>query len=352
MTMDRKFVRDAVRVVVDTNVVADMTVRDIERIDYAVTKAGGSEAAGIDRSVAIAAMYVWRQIGKYRFTDAGTRLSVRQFNDIAQDVRVRFIQQHIINYAAFSVAVEFYDWLCDRRMINKAAEGCWRKVQRCFDDYQRVHRTFIDRPTWSTFQDHMRLAFDTIRDEVSALETTVRDYLIQHRREIIDEGQKDDIALLQKAAVCFIFLTAMRHSFMDFFSDVIRTHGIDFSAEFRYANLGGMIRNTVWMCEKVGVRFGKDGDGDTTLVGVNINNSVRVTSQWNRIVAILGDDRLLDESASKAISLNKDMLKEFSSAMSEAIAEADREKEERERRDMERGLLQLRDKYNVRSASL
>ena len=31
---------------------------------------------------------------------------------------------------------------------------------------------------------------------------------------------------------------------------------------------------------------------------------------------------------------------------------ADKEKEERERMDMERGLLQLRDKYNVKSAIL
>ena len=337
----------SVRGVVDTTLVADMTVRDVERIDYAVQKAGSSARAGIDQKVAIAAMFVWKLIRKLRFTDDGTRLTIRQFNSVADDTRIRFIQQHIINYTAYSILLDFYDWLCDKRYMNKSAEGYWRKVERCFSEYQREHRSFMGSQMWCVFQDHMRLSVDGIRADLADLETSVRDFLIQHRRDVHEAGQMDDITVLQKASVCFILLTSMQHSFRDYFMDVIKTHGVDFSSEFRYADLGKMIRNTVWMCEKIGMRFATDKDGDTIIVGVNVNDSVRVTSTWNAIVEKLGDDRLLDDAATRALCLNPEEKRRFE----EQAAREKAVREERERvideQRMREGIEQLGMKYNV-----
>ncbi len=340
---DRK---ETIKCVIDTSLVAKMTVREVERIDYQVTKAGGSKNAGIDQKVAIAAMYMWTHIRKYRYTDQGEKITIEKLLEVAQDTRVRFIQQHIINYAAYEITRDFYEWLVDKKYINKAAEGFWRKIERSFVEYQKAQSRFTELTTWRMFLDHMRLTTNTLRPYVAMLETTIRDYIIQHRNDILEAAQKDDIPLLQKAAVCFVLLTSMQHSYRDYFMDIVKTHGVDFSIEFRYADLGKMIRNTVWMCEKLGMRFGVDKDGDTVLLGVNINNSVRVKSTWNTIVNILGNNELLDRTAEQAMNLYPEERKKFD----EELAKVMEEREEQKRKEMEEGFELLMDKYNTRKA--
>ena len=132
-----------VRATIDTSLVANKTVREVERLDYAIQKAGSSVKAGIDQRLAIAAMFVWRQIRGYRYTDNGTQLKIKKLLDVAHETRVSFIQQHIINYSTFYVLVDFYDWLCDKKLITKPAEGYWRKVQRSFEDYQKAQKAFL-----------------------------------------------------------------------------------------------------------------------------------------------------------------------------------------------------------------
>ena len=342
--MDRKVIASGT---IDTRLVAYKTVREVERIDFAIQKAGGCAKAGIDQKEGIAAMYVWKQIRAYRYTDKGTQMTTEKLLEIAQDTRVHFIQQHIINYTAFNVLVEFYDWLRAKKILTKCAEGFWRKVQRTFEDYQRGQKSFTEHQTWMLFLDHMWLSYETIRPQVKLLETTIRDYLIQHRKDIIEAGQRDDIEILQKAATCFILLTAMQKSYHDYFRDIIQTHGVDFSCEFRYADLSKMIRNAIWMCEQLGVRFGTDKDGDTILLGVNINDSVRVTSTWSKIVDTLGDADLLDKTAEDAINLNPETKKEYEEKLAEAKAFA---AEEDERRLVE-SLDMLGEKFNLKKVS-
>ena len=339
--MNRK---EVIKEVIDTSLVAKMTVREVERIDYVVRKAGGSSNAGVDQKVGIAAMYVWNNIKKYRFTEQGTQLTVERLLDIVQDTRIRFIQQHIINYAAYDIVIDFYDWLCEKKYMNKASEGYWRKIERCFSDYQREQKQFMEKSTWVMFKDHMRLSTDSIRPQLEALEKAIRDYLIQHRKDIVEAKQKDDIALLQKASMCFVLLTAMQHSYKDFFGDIIKVHGVDFSCDFRYAEISKMIRNTVWMCEKIGIKFRIDSDRDLELVGVNINDSVRVKSAWNAIVEALCDSELMNETAMRAICLNPEEKEKFYDEYAKELAIIN----DREQKDLEVGLEQLKDKYNVR----
>lgn len=327
--------------VVDISVVADKTIREIERMDYSIQRAGGCQPAGISQKEGIAAMYLWKKVRGFRYTDKGTRLTVRELIGIADDARSRFLQQHIINYAAFYVTQYFYDWLCDKRKITKSSEGFWRKAFRVMNDYMDAHMSYLDKQTWMFFQDHMRLSFDAIKPEIDAMEVSIRDYLIQHRNDILSSGQADDITLLQKAAVCIIFLSAMNHSYRDYFTDIINAHGVDFSSEFRYAELSKMSRNVVWMCESIGIRFSKDKDGDMVFTGVNINDSVRVNSQWSMIVNKLGDADFLDATAMHAISLNPEEKKKYD----DEIARLQAEKDEREYAE---NLNMLETKYNVK----
>ncbi len=348
--------KEIIRGMVSTDIIADMTVREIERIVYRLDKAGGSAKAGIDQKVAIAALFEWKRIKNFRYSKDGENLTIKELVEIGRDTRERFTNQHTINYMAHHVLMDFYDWLCDKKYITKTAEGYWRKAERTFTDYQNGQKTYYQRAIWMIFLDHMRLTYDALLPSIDALETAIRDYLIQHRNDITESNQKDDITLLQKAATCFMMLTCMQKSFYKFFFDIAKDHGVDFSFDFRYAYLDKMMRNTKWMCESIGIRFGIDKDGDTVLAGVNIENSVRIRGAWKKIIDILTDDDILNKMANMAIDMTPDEEKEnvnafFAEALKPLEEKRQKEMEELEKKkqqEMEEGFRLLQEKYNTK----
>lgn len=353
--------KEAIKGVIDTSIVADKAVRDIERIDYAIQneirKRGGkkaihfglAESIGIPQDVAIAAMYVWKQIGHFRYTDVSDKLTIRELTNIIEDIRCRFIQQHIINYAAHNVIIDFYDWLHDKNLIKRFSrtEAYYRKIESIFKEYEKTHFNGLERSTIYLFDDHMRLSFDNISPKIEDLEVAIRDYLIQKRTKMVAAGQIDDISTIQKVAVCLCFLTAMQHSFKDFFADIIHTYGVDFRSEFRYAELSKMARNFIFMCEAQDVKFCTDNKKDVNLLGVDIDNSVRVNAAWNAIVNTLGDTDLLDETAKHAIELNPEKKREYDKEMAQKMAEYEAIHDAQEKCEMENGFKVLEEKYKV-----
>jgi hypothetical protein len=146
--------------------------------------------------------------------------------------------------------------------------------------------------------------------------------MIQKRSQMVAAGQKDDIELLHRIQVCLMFIAASRSTYKAFFLDIAKEHGVDFSSEFRYADLDKMRLNFVWMCEQMGVRFTKDKDSDYVLVGIDIDKSVRVEGAWNAVVAIITDTDIMDETAQKAIELNPETEKDYKAYMEIAEKQA------------------------------
>jgi hypothetical protein len=343
--------------VVNTEIVADKTVREIERMDAAIQaeivrrggtrsiKAGFAESMGIPQQEAIAAMIVWGQIRHFRYTDEGVKLTIRELKDIAESVRMRFIRQHAINYAAYYVIESFYDWLNDKKLIARYSktEGYWRKLNREFGKYKQYAVGQNERVSKMLFMDYVNQAFGNIESKIEPMEVAIRDYLIQHRSDMVASGQKDDIQTIQKVAVCLYFLSFMQHHFYDFFLGFIKEYGVDLSVEFQYADLRKMTLNFIFMCEAQGIKFRTVCGNEKNLVGVDVENSVRVNAAWNAIVDTINDDELSDETARKAIEMNPDAEEEYN----DLFAEIETERDEKKRKEMEEGFKMLEEKYKV-----
>lgn len=343
--------------VVNTDIVAGYTVREIERIDTAIQReiarrggrraiaAGLAESIGIPGDVARAAMLVWRNICMFRYTPEGEKLTVRELDAVIQDARRGFLSQHVLNYCAHYVVRDFKDWLDDKKLIRRFSktEGYWRKLDTDFRRYVKSHTDGIDPAAIGLFEDHVRLSYDNIAPRIGVLETAVRDHLIRHRREMLAAGQKDDIATIQKAAVCLMFVSLMWCSFGNYFMEIVRQHGVDLSTKFLYADLSAMSRNFVFMCEAQGLKFTNDERYGTVLLGVCADASDRVSSVWNGIVRMLEDEDLSDRTAERAIGLNPEINADYQ----DVFEDVRREREEQKKREMDEAFRMLGDKYKV-----
>ena len=300
---------------IDLTLVHDRTIGEIESICYMVNGKGGGKNAGIDQKLSIAALYIWKELKPYKFYGNGKKLTVREFYGLRNVIQREFIHIHRLNYMAYSTVQDMYDWLEDSHLLNYNVNGYWKKIERTFDTYLKLHRARTDQPTWNLIQDHVRLASDEVKPLVPELEVSIRDYLIAHRPGMLAVMQKDDIALLTKVQTGLMFCAALRNTRKNFFKDIIEEYGVDFSSDFTYADITSIGRNFVSMAEQLGVKFSKDKDGDYILKGVVVDGSVRVDAAWNNIVKIVTDDELMDQLVLKAIEMNPECKKDYEATL-------------------------------------
>lgn len=342
---------------VDTNIVADKTVREVERTDAAIRKYikehGGKkgnfdaacQSAGVTMEEGMAAIFVWNMIRRYRYTSDGERLTIRRVLELKESAISGFIHQHALNYAAHQIIFGFHNWLVEKNLIARFSktEAYWRKLERDYQEYQDYIVGSNDLPSRSLFSDHMRLSYNNIAGLLEQMEAAVRDYLIQHRAAMVAAGQTDDIATLQRVVVCMYVIAAMQQAYIGYFLDIAKEEGIDFSIDFRYADLQKMGRNFIYMCEAQGVRFCTVNGNERKLTGIDIHQSVRVTAIWNRITDILHDKELANETAARAIDINPKAQEKYA----DIFAEYDAREEAQKRAEMEDRFKLLEEKFKV-----
>ena len=136
-----------------------------------------------------------------------------------------------------------------------------------------------------------------------------------------------------------LFCHATRNTRINFFSNIAKQKGVDFAPLFRYADTDAVCRNFVGMAHALGVQFVKDSDGDDVPAGVDIAQSVRVEGAWNRIVDIIINEKLMDETALQAINMNH-----------ETKADYERLQAKYEQQRMDEAMQRLKQQDNVKIA--
>ena len=321
---------------INTMLAKDMTIGQVFEMANKIKRAGGAANTDIDRDLALAVQYLYSELSKYRFNDSGYRCNVRDFYRMRKIVDEDFLQNHRLNYATYYVITYIVEWMEDKKMVNFTTKKYWKRVQDCFRRYQLEHKKLVDHSAWMTTLDHMRLVYDSISSNIEPFEFSIRDYLIQKRKQILDAGQKDDITLLTKTYVALMFCAALRNTRKNFFDAIWQQKGIDLSVDFAYSDIDGVCRNFVWMMQTCGIKFVKDSDGDDVPAGVDIAQSVRVESEWNNIVRILTDAELMDETALKAINMNPETKRDYEAIVAQA-----------EQREMDNAINMLKQQENV-----
>ena len=284
---------------INTLLVKDKSVREIASI---VGRYGTDSS--ISEDMALAAGLVYQDLKRYRFTSAGKMLTFERFCQNRHSVNQDFLEIHRLNHFVYSSIQRVCDWVEDNGMLTSNAMRYFKKIERTYSDYQSAHMKTIDLASYRTVQDHLRMAYNHVSPLIEPLENSIRDYIISKRGKMLECGQKDDVILLTKIYAALMFCAALRNTRMGFFEKRLEEYGVDFSCDYTYADIGGAARNFVWMMEQLGVKFKKDKDGDYVLSGIDFDNSVRVNSAWKKIVDVVMDVELMNQTALEAINMN------------------------------------------------
>lgn len=326
----------AITYTINTMLAKDMTIGEIFEMANKIKAKGGVQNAGIDRDLGFAVLYLRNELLSYRFNEKGYKHNVSDFYQMRKMVDEDFLQNHRLNYVTYYVVQDIADWLDDKKKLRFTVKKFWSKAEDVFKLYQHKHRRMVDQSTWSTIQDHMALVWGVVYPRIEPLEFAIRDYLIQKRGIIQECGQKDDITLLSKVYSALMFCAALRNTRRNFFNNIYNDKGFDLSPFFEYSDIDSVCLNFVRMMQTMGIKFKQDSDGDDVPIGVDVNQSVRVESEWNNIVYILTDKELMDERALAAINMNPNTKAEYEAI----IAAADR-------REMKDAIERLKQKQKV-----
>ena len=289
---------------IDTTLVEDKTVGEIASIAMKINKAGSSEEAGLEKNFGISVLFADKELRRYKFYGKGYSMTYLKVHNLLRLVGDEFIKIHRLNHFAYSVMQQLCDALEEKKRLTPKAVGYLRKIRKINDDYQSAWYRNTEMSSYRTAQDHVRLAYSYVAPQLEPLKCSIRDYFIRKRSEMVEAGQKDDITLLTEIQTVILFCVGLKNSRRNFFSEFVTNYGIDCSSGFAYADIDAIYRNFVWMMEQSGVRFVKDKDGDFALLGIDIEASVRVNSEWNKIVNVVCDNKLMDETALAAINMN------------------------------------------------
>lgn len=324
---------------IDTTFMKDMTIGEVLKEAQKIVKAkGNAERAGMTKQRGIAIIYVYDLIKHDIFDNRGLAIKVGDYHWMRRTASDDFIQIHRLNHICYKYVQDFADQLDDKKMLTFTSKRFWQKIEGVFQKYQQAHKVHIDRGAWAAVQDYTLLVYNVVYPFFEPLENAVRDYLIQHRSEILMSGQKDDISMLTKCYVALMFFAGMRNTRINFFINQMQNHGFDISNDFRYANLDLMCNHFIGMMESFGLKFTLDKDGDKVPVGVDISNSIRANSEWNKIVSVLTNEELMDAKALEAINLNPMVKADY-----EKLIAADEQKE------MDAAIEELKQMSNVKA---
>lgn len=322
----------------DTSLTDEMTVREVERLYNDVLMRGlNMDDTQLLRKTS--AVKMWQTINKLRFTNEGMVLKIHELREWATIVRSEFIRIHRVNYAAYRTMENMYDWYESKRRLTPNVKRYWKKTEEAFRRYKCAHRDTLESMSWMVLQDHLSLIDDSLQERVAQVEYSILNAFIRQRGGMKVKGQIDDLELLTKAQVSLFYTRVLKYSFADFFHQYIKKCGVDFSYDFKYADLSSMSRNFVWMLEQMGIKLLDDKNGDKILAFFDVDNSSTIEVAWERLMKDLGDEDLADKKAKQAIDLNPELRQKYEKIF-----------QQEEEITMEKSLERLGEKYNIKKS--
>lgn len=240
-----------------------------------------------------------------------------QIEDFYDKARIQFIIIHRVNYYAYDTCIRVFDEMEKRNLIRFKAKLLYKKLDKIWHDYTETMRRNLEYSVYCMLQDNFTLTTDAVQPYIDGVINAVRDYLIS-------KGVRDTLFVAQ-AETSIQMLKICTHSYRQFFVDFKKECGVDFSNDFKYANMEEFSATFVQLC------------GFLHLVsGYDVFKSSMVQTRWNRMMAVIRDEDIMDKAAAKALHLNPTIEEKYFEDI-QAI----------EHKNLEEKVSQLADKFKI-----
>lgn len=227
---------------------------------------------------------VYEKMLKRKLTDK-EKARLDEIETMYDVARTQFIVIHRVNNYAYDTCIRVFDEMEKRGLIKFKAKFLYKKLDKIWHDYLFTIRKNTEEHVYYLLQDNFMLTTDVVRPYVGGVINAVRDHLIT-------KGVRDT-QFVAEAETSIQMLKICTHSYKTFFEDVKKECGIDFSNDFMYANMEEFNAIFIQLCSYLHL-----------VTGYDVFKSNMVQFAWNKMLATIRDDDLMDRQAEKAIHLN------------------------------------------------
>lgn len=239
--------------------------------------------------------------------DKDCKITYEELHDYYDRSITNFIIVRRVNYILHETMIAVYDYLEKNNKLRFTTKKQYLRAEEAWDRYLEPMQKKIERSAWFLFQDHLRLAYETLHPRIEKLYESVRDYMIRLGFRDIELKGRIEVALI---------MYKMAHStYKSFFKDFHEACGVDFSRCYATDKMDDMAKQFVAMAEVMGIKTVRDEYGCYDISGFDGEKSQRVKWAWEDFILDLRDDDLMDESAKKAIDLNPKAKEEYKAAI-------------------------------------
>ena len=222
--------------------------------------------------------------------------TVGELYDKFATAKTNYIIVHRMIAMLHDAMITVYDLLDDAKRLRFTPKKKQLEAEKIFSGYTETIRKSTERSAWFLLQDHLRITADVLRPYVEKLFEAIRN-------KMIHDGWRD-VEMLARIEVVMIMARVVKYTHKAFFKDFYDDCGADFSKEFKYAEMDGMVRKFVEMCEALGYRFAENDKGDKDVNRFDYTKGIRCVWAWNEYIEAVRNDDLMDLAAMNAINLN------------------------------------------------
>lgn len=292
-----------------------------------------------DAQVLLATMKVCRYWLKDIDVDDDCPLTYDEARQLAKDMQTRMIYLHRINYVLHTLMLRVSDIVDDRGRLRFQVKKAWVRCEEAWNAYFSPSFWRLERAAWYVTVDHFGIYADAIMPSAEQVYVALRDRMIALGWTDVELKARTELAL-RMGRVCAV-------TFLQFFDEVHKEHGISFRRLFIGNDLTPMTERFAEFSASIGIPTARDEHGTLHVRGFESDHSPRVCWAWKRYIEDLRDMDKQDAAALKAISLNPEISERYRQDMEAAERAALQAEEEQKRRDMEEGFKQLEEKYKV-----
>lgn len=235
----------------------------------------------------------------YRKRDNDNRV-LKLYNNAVE----RFSVIHILNGMAHTETLKAIDMIDDKGLRKHLVKRHLKAYEARYEQYEHFMHTHMEKSAWMLLQDYARVSCTKIDKRLVMLKLACHDYL--------NKLKVKDADILGQCESALLMWDIAYETFKAYFKMYKDECGIDFSADFAYANMRKCYESWMMLVNELakgakGVDFGMDK---------------RCLDSWRALKNELNNEKFFDDCAMQALTLNEGMLGRFQAELDRLKKEA------------------------------
>lgn len=220
---------------------------------------------------------------------------------------------HVLNYMMYEEYLKTYDLIEEQHLNRFMVKKGLKKCNAIFDRYTTFMTDHLPKDKWYLNQDYARIAYEEMEPKFTFLYVAACN-LLNKKKAVYPQ--------IMSHSICVLFLLEIIEGTWElFFKSYYEASGVNYSKEFEYASMGEFYREYVKVHNEL---FKASKESIYLMDDPACKNAIMALKNH------INNQGSFDDAALRAINLNPKACEDYK----EAVAEFEREEEEKNNEDI------------------